>query len=719
MREQELQDHVESLVAGGDLIDHIHGWEAVQQVALHQRHHHDRLLLLDDLVLHRAADAALMVRDRLVDLVPVAKNDRSISLNRQEKLFVDLLYTSPATGTVVIVEIKRARASARETVTELLGYEQEIRNHLPFAARSDICFVVVSTDYSALLEHSLASLIVWHGLNILCVQVGEPYRLSVRLPVGWTSFGQDVIPSQHIDTMSLTFTPHDPDRKPTDIGILMNTALDMIARDADRSGITGFGLAWEDVRYLWESPRPAGLTVARVNPAGFLSSAKAAYFLDDGMRSPLHEHISDVGSNRGWAPSSPELEAASRYLSRHGTVEWHKSGTWQDLRRDARHRTPEATLDHHAIPIIANTWGLVGDYVRDLLGSPARMASTAGGFGDQVIETRGPEFVLDVIDRIAPDEKVILFGALWWSRLGFRLSRLWFYAEAHRVKSDFRTRDLLRPLMAWARADLQVPLRELQIAVSFAEIGERPPAIVLGWDPEGSPRERPDVIRALVRWIADQLIGDRSALHRTVFEAAFQTGQVADDGVFTIEPDIDLDAANTQAVMHVNGMLELAIALAPRRRGAYAGLTAHLAKAFGLDCDSATSPAHLLNLMRLIPAETLFDEYVAAVPAALDIAVAPLAFGTGGQGCVIPSESIAVIRQRVLQHRKQGRPAGIYITENDEYGVTVLDEEHVAMFRDLADEHVIVRYSYPHGSEYHSLTTWSQLTILPTSPGDS
>jgi hypothetical protein len=230
MQEQELQDHVEDLVARGALVDSISGWNLVQHIALDRHHGHDRLLLLDDLVLHRAADAALLVRDRPVGLVPVSKNDSSISLNRSERLFVDLLYASPATGTVVVFEIKRARATARETVTELLGYEQEIRNHLPFAARSDICFIVVSTDYSTLLDHSLASLIAWHGLNILCVQVDEGPHLTVRLPIGWTSLGQDVIPSQHIDTMSLTFTPHNPAGDPVSMGVLLNSALDMIAR---------------------------------------------------------------------------------------------------------------------------------------------------------------------------------------------------------------------------------------------------------------------------------------------------------------------------------------------------------------------------------------------------------------------------------------------------------------------------------------------------------
>lgn len=184
MREQELQEFVATLISERRLVDSIAGWDDVEAVALDRLQGSEKLLLLDNIVLHRAAEAALMIRDRLVHLAPVSDATRSISLDRSERLFADLLYVSPETGSVVVFEIKRARATARETITELLAYEQELRNHLPFAARTDICLVVVSTDYGPLLEHSLSSLITWHGLKILCLEVNESQEVIVRLPWG-------------------------------------------------------------------------------------------------------------------------------------------------------------------------------------------------------------------------------------------------------------------------------------------------------------------------------------------------------------------------------------------------------------------------------------------------------------------------------------------------------------------------------------------------------
>ncbi|MFJ9369837.1 hypothetical protein ACIRRA_36230 [Nocardia sp. NPDC101769] len=260
MLEQELQDFIEDLIGRGELVNITTGWDDAKTIAADRQQSGEFLLLLDDLVVHRAAEAALAVKDRLGQLVPVANSHASISLDRSQTLFTDLLYVSPSTGTVVVFELKRSRKSARETATELIAYEQELRNHLHFAARTDICFVVVSTDYSPLLDHSLLSLTAWHGLRILCLKVEPDKQLSVHIPEAWTSLGQSLIPARHVDTTTLTFVPHNPDVPLDRLGALMNGVLEIIAREADRNGATGFGIAWEDTRYLTGSRHQIGLT---------------------------------------------------------------------------------------------------------------------------------------------------------------------------------------------------------------------------------------------------------------------------------------------------------------------------------------------------------------------------------------------------------------------------------------------------------------------------
>lgn len=92
MREKDLQDLVEKLISVGQLVDRIVGWKEVEAVALDRRQGTEKHLLLDDIVLHRAAGSALMVRDRLGDLTPVTNDAKSISLDRSQRLFADLLH---------------------------------------------------------------------------------------------------------------------------------------------------------------------------------------------------------------------------------------------------------------------------------------------------------------------------------------------------------------------------------------------------------------------------------------------------------------------------------------------------------------------------------------------------------------------------------------------------------------------------------------------------
>lgn len=108
---------------------------------------------------------------------------------------------------MVLFEIKRSRVAARETATELLAYEHEIRNQLPFIGRSEVNLVVVSSDFSPLLDHAVTSLVAWHHLQVLCLRVDDNGGYVVHLPTAWTTFGQWRIDSRAVEVMDLSFSP--------------------------------------------------------------------------------------------------------------------------------------------------------------------------------------------------------------------------------------------------------------------------------------------------------------------------------------------------------------------------------------------------------------------------------------------------------------------------------------------------------------------------------
>jgi hypothetical protein len=66
-------------------------------------------------------------------------------------LFPDLVLVSDEDNKIIIVEIKRSNQTAREALTELLAYDHEVKNLLPFLSNFEVLFCIISTDYSTLL----------------------------------------------------------------------------------------------------------------------------------------------------------------------------------------------------------------------------------------------------------------------------------------------------------------------------------------------------------------------------------------------------------------------------------------------------------------------------------------------------------------------------------------------------------------------------------------
>ena len=120
---------------------------------------------IDYLIKQKVAKSAKYVYDLLddVDLVIANKN---ISLEKSERLYPDLLLFSPDTSTFFIVEIKRGDKTERETITEILAYEHELKNLFPYLSSFEVCFVIIASDYNTLLSHSIYSLSIWQNKNV-------------------------------------------------------------------------------------------------------------------------------------------------------------------------------------------------------------------------------------------------------------------------------------------------------------------------------------------------------------------------------------------------------------------------------------------------------------------------------------------------------------------------------------------------------------------------
>lgn len=88
-----------------------------------------------------------------------------------------MLYSSK-TESILIVELKHLKGPTRQATTEIGAYAAEIRSYPPFLAESDLLNVIISSEWPALLCHSVYNEIIWMNKSIICLQ---PIQISGRL----------------------------------------------------------------------------------------------------------------------------------------------------------------------------------------------------------------------------------------------------------------------------------------------------------------------------------------------------------------------------------------------------------------------------------------------------------------------------------------------------------------------------------------------------------
>lgn len=249
--EDEIVAWLVELIQRDQLVAAIEGGDQVREVA--QTFQQESVLPsfgIDQLSRRASAHAAETVLDKLGGLEIVSVN-RSISLTKDEMLRPDILCFNPESRTFVIFEVKRDKSTEREAVSELAGYEQELRNVLPLLGQHDIHFVVVSTEWNVLLTHAVASLNTWSAKNCLALKVttsAKPFSMACHIPTAWHPRGGVGLPDTAMQTIDVVFEARDEEGevewgKPPETLI---TATHALARAGDRRGAHGFVMLWQD-----------------------------------------------------------------------------------------------------------------------------------------------------------------------------------------------------------------------------------------------------------------------------------------------------------------------------------------------------------------------------------------------------------------------------------------------------------------------------------------
>ena len=358
---------------------------------------------IDYLIKQKVAKSAKYVYDLLddVDLVIANKN---ISLEKSEGLYPDLLLFSPDTSTFFIVEIKRGNKTERETITELLAYEHELKNLFPYLSSFEVCFVIIASDYNTLLSHSIYSLSIWQNKNVLPIKIDgiesenyEDWNLSLHLPQAWSLLSQESFNAENIFTVNLVLEDKDAyngkgvDVKNKDDNLeILYRGMELIVKDAERNGVNGFVL----LNRLTSSPLANWcITIGVINPFKFYK------FTD--YDSKIKDFFDKEYSLEFIPKCVTEIATKSKkYLDIFYRVYFENFVDWRGQKRNLRDIT---------IPINIDFFGQVDDIVNNFILNKEVRDYYYPEINSQNIDWKKAEIGLNILDNIL-QENIFLDG---------------------------------------------------------------------------------------------------------------------------------------------------------------------------------------------------------------------------------------------------------------------------------------------------------------------
>lgn len=506
--ESEVADWLEKLIQSEGLYDAIAGKEDLESIAESVRQaYFIPSFGIDYRSRLASAEAAEHVLNQLKSLEIISVN-MSISLTTGEVLRPDILCFNPESRTLVVFEIKRAAETERQTVTELGGYEQELRNLLPFVGDCDICFVVVATEWSTLLNHAVGALNAWSGKRCLALKLaldvpGKDLSLSCHLPEAWHLTGSLAVAPEALQTINLYLAEDNADMDENWPPRSVITAMDVIARAGDRAGSHGFMMLWKDVngtgRGVW------GITLCGIDPF-----AMYAWWREHG----LPQRDSDVAlffdrkraDMPGLVPDSifAQIDEAEALLSDNYDLELEGAFSWQ---------MQMTILRTQSLPTRFEFWGSLGQYARDFVCNPGVRDLYMPYIAHNDLNWTDPEVALPLIQNLAQGTP-FSGGQIRCSdafKVGMAIGTLIIALRSAAASEAVALK--WEPLVCWSQYEvLRYAVEMQQIWLGTDDIAEPIPTLT------NDPQQRLRAAEAMRHWIFSQLLGRGHPFHQHCFE---------------------------------------------------------------------------------------------------------------------------------------------------------------------------------------------------------
>lgn len=548
------------------------------------------------------------------EYLDVLTSDQNVSLTTNEIMRPDIVCINAEQQSIVMFELKVSAATGRQALTELIAYEQELKNALPFLAEYDVCHVLVSSEWSTLMDHSVASSVTWSGRQVLCLEAGlhlGELALKTRIPEAWKITGAAHFPELGLPCVTICLYDLDAYTRPQsaegeaeasahsarELDTRIWTAMSIIAREGDRIGGHGFALLWEDTSSI--SLTSYNITICGVSPFEFYKNSRlrGTIMADDGrLVAALDRFIKDHdpdGLSESLLHTAQSADNLLREVSNPALEGW---SNWA---------TDRLSLSSRAIPLLCEFWGALGDYARAYVLNPAVRTHRRNLLRNGIGDWRDPRVGLPLIQSFTKPE-LFYEGEVRCSD-GFRLGAMIGLDRLLRMNIQHEDHRRFRARYEWNRIEMMAAIDEVRMLANAATNVEGPKTgFTFIEDPLVNDEKE---IAAFVKWLTSEFFTGNRPVAGCFFVGFF--GGFAFDptrGPFDPEPSDEMLSPVAQSLADQSSMvLMFAQALAKddplpeRAAAAYksARSTLKLKKRFSLD-EITALPAR--DLFRAWPA---------------------------------------------------------------------------------------------------------------------
>ncbi len=515
MTESEMQEWFEERIQAKNILDSISNvkeikdtiksWNGINQIPPFS---------IDYLMRKKCYLAAESVLDSFHDLVLVS-SDTSISKTVGEILRPDLVCFSMEQNVIVLFELKENSQTARQTMTELLAYEHEIKNQLPFLSFTDIYYVVVSTEWSTLMEHSLAALNTWSGhkvLGLLLQVQSNKWQLTPHIPNAWSYIRANGLPPGSLYTLNLCLYPKGKVANIDEPPYELFTAREMVGRKGEQIHSTGFTLAWEntfpDIIAKWI------LTVGVIHPIAFYHHSRIHG--DENRLSEFTTFLNDKDLDHDSNPPQALYEVvkeAKNYLNDKWDVRIENHLDWESQRQN---------ISQISIPLYGDFFGELYDYSLQRF-TPSKT----------MIDWTDHRFVIGLLDELT-HHKPLKDGVFRCSdlfKIGATISKFKSYRDNIEINDGKEGQKIWIGKYKWACTEICQQIQDvvdLNIDSKYVEPLDLPNNTSLH-----------EVVDLFLNWISNDLLkklGDNA--HQAVFWLGTNVGIFLDD-FFTDSVDVE------------------------------------------------------------------------------------------------------------------------------------------------------------------------------------